>query len=118
MSRDPLTQLQTELRLHDRALASSSCGITIADAADPDLPLIYVNDAFEKITGYPPAEVIGRNCRFLQRDDRDQPGLIDLRGALHAGQDSTDCPAQLSPRRFAVLERIVHLARHRRERQS
>ncbi|MBI1256450.1 MAG: PAS domain-containing protein [Chloroflexi bacterium] len=89
MSSDSLTRIQHELRLHDRALASSSCGITIADALDPDLPLIYVNDAFEKITGYPPAEVIGRNCRFLQRDDRDQPGLTDLRAALRAGEDST-----------------------------
>jgi PAS domain S-box-containing protein len=89
MSSDPLTLIQHELRLHDRAMASSSCGITIADASDPDLPLIYINEAFENITGYPQREVVGRNCRFLQRDDRDQPGLGELRRALHAGKDST-----------------------------
>jgi len=89
MSADPLALLQEELRLHDRALASSSCGITIADATHPDLPLIYSNDAFEKITGYPQREVIGRNCRFLQRDDRNQPGLDDLRRALSQGKACT-----------------------------
>src|SRR6185369_3428479 len=44
---------------------------------------------FEKITGYGRQDTLGRNCRFLQRDDRDQPGLADLRRALKAGQDCT-----------------------------
>lgn len=86
---DALAHIQEELRLHDRAMASSSCGITIADALDPELPLIYINEAFEQITGYPRSEVIGRNCRFLQRDDRDQPALLDLRRALHEQRDCT-----------------------------
>ena len=86
---DNIQRIQEELRLHDRAMASSSCGITIADALDPDMPLIYVNDAFEAITGYPVPEVVGRNCRFLQRDDRDQPGLYILRQALKQGENCT-----------------------------
>ncbi len=81
--------IEAQLRLHDRAMASSSCGITIADAALAELPLIYINAAFEKITGYDEAETLGRNCRFLQNDDRDQPGLEPLRRALQAGQDCT-----------------------------
>ncbi len=89
MSVDRLTPIQAELWLHDRALAASSCGITIADALHSDLPLIYVNDAFLRITGYAEAEVIGRNCRFLQGDDRDQPALDTLRRALREGHDST-----------------------------
>ena len=89
MTGDSLARIQEELRLHDRAMASSSCGITIADASDPELPLIYINEAFEKITGYPEREVIGRNCRFLQRDDRDQPALLDLRRALKENRDCT-----------------------------
>ncbi len=84
-----LSVLQDELRLHDRAMASSSCGITIADASAPDLPLIYINRTFEKITGYPASEIIGRNCRFLQRDDRDQPGLNDLRRSFQQARDCT-----------------------------
>ncbi|WP_307875029.1 PP2C family protein-serine/threonine phosphatase [Frankia nepalensis] len=45
---------------------------TIADPHQPDTPLIWVNGAFTRITGYPFAEAVGRNCRFLQgpRSDR------------------------------------------------
>ncbi len=86
---DNIQRIQEELRLHDRAMSASSCGITIADALDPNLPLIYVNEAFEHVTGYPVPEVVGRNCRFLQRDDRDQPGLTMLRNALQRGENCT-----------------------------
>ncbi len=84
-----LASVQAQLRLHDRALGASSCGITIADARLPDMPLIYINDSFCRITGYDHAEVVGRNCRFLQGADRAQPALRDLRAALQAGRDST-----------------------------
>ena len=83
----PIDQLQVELLLHDRAMAASSCGITIADASLPNMPLIYVNDAFERITGYSPAEVLGKNCRFLQGDDHHQPALTELKAAIQEGQN-------------------------------
>jgi PAS domain-containing protein len=41
-------------------------GITIADCSRPDMPLIYANDAFTRITGYQLDETLGKNCRFLQ----------------------------------------------------
>ncbi|MBC8171885.1 MAG: PAS domain-containing protein [Anaerolineae bacterium] len=81
-----LDQLQAELLLHDRAMAASSCGITIADARLPDMPLIYINDAFERITGYSGAEVLGKNCRFLQGSEPDQPVLLELRAAIREGR--------------------------------
>ncbi len=80
--------IEDQLKLHDRAMGASSCGITIADALVPDMPLIYINEAFTRITGYPPNETIGRNCRFLQNDDRDQPELMLLRAAM---RDSQEC---------------------------
>lgn len=67
-------------------MAASSCGITIADMSQPDMPLIYINEAFEHITGYSAAETLGRNCRFLQGEDRAQPGLLDLRASLREGR--------------------------------
>lgn len=85
-------QLQTQLLLHDRAMAASSCGITIADAKLLDMPLIYINDAFERITGYSTAEVLGKNCRFLQGSDHDQPALKVLRVAI---RESKDCQVLL-----------------------
>ena len=70
-----------------RAIGASSCGITIADARLPDRPIIYANPAFERITGYPVEEAVGKNCRFLQGADRDQPDLTELRKAILAGKD-------------------------------
>jgi diguanylate cyclase (GGDEF)-like protein/PAS domain S-box-containing protein len=49
-----------------RAIATASNGIVIVDAIAPDMPLVYVNAAFEQLSGYPAAESVGRNCRFLQ----------------------------------------------------
>jgi len=83
---EQVRQIEEELRLHDRAMAASSCGITIADARQPDMPLIYINEAFEAITGYPTAEVLGKNCRFLQGEDRNQPELDEMRAALKEGR--------------------------------
>ncbi|KAJ6837159.1 adagio-like protein 1 [Iris pallida] len=44
----------------------ASYGLVVSDAIEPDHPIIYVNEAFEKGTGYRAEEVLGRNCRFLQ----------------------------------------------------
>ena len=60
----------------------------IADAAQPDFPVVYVNRAFEKMTGYSFQDVVGKNCRFLAGTDRDQKGLQELRKAL---KDQRDC---------------------------
>ena len=47
-----------------------------------DLPLVYVNPAFEEMTGYSRVEVQGRNCRFLEGNERNQPALAVVRDAL------------------------------------
>ena len=69
-------------RLLGRAVAASSNGIVITDPRVPDNPIVYVNPAFEEISGYTADEVMGRNCRFLQADDREQPALEELREVL------------------------------------
>jgi len=57
-------------------------GITLSDPDQPDNPIVYANEAFELITGYDREEIIGRNCRFLQGNDRDQPEIEQIREAL------------------------------------
>ncbi len=74
------------LRLKDRALDSSSNGIVISDMRLPDSPIIYANKAFERMTGYKPAEVHGINCRFLQGEDTEQHEVETLRQAIAAGR--------------------------------
>jgi PAS domain S-box-containing protein len=72
-------------RLVDRAVRSSTNGVVITDARLPDNPIVYVNPGFEQMTGYAAGEAVGRNCRFLQGDDRVQPALDELRAALREG---------------------------------
>ena len=75
------------LSLLERAIAASSNSILIADARQPDTPIIYCNPAFEKLTGYSAEEVIGRNCRFLQGPDTDRAELDKLRSSLRSGTE-------------------------------
>ena len=78
--------VERELRLLAAVIASSPQLVMIADARAPDLPIMFVNPAFEAITGYSMAEVIGRNCRFMQGDDREQPERAQLRAAYASGE--------------------------------
>lgn len=75
-------QDEAELRLLRRAIESTENGIAVVNAGEDDMPLVYVNAAFEKITGYSEAESLGRNCRFLQAGDRYQAGLDAVRTAI------------------------------------
>jgi diguanylate cyclase (GGDEF)-like protein/PAS domain S-box-containing protein len=65
-----------------RLLETSPDGVVLVDALQADHPVIYANRAFESLTGYSSAELLGRNLRFLQREDRDQDGRHRLREAL------------------------------------
>lgn len=62
---------------------ASNDGIVIAEReGEQDNILIYVNAAFERMTGYSSEEVLYQDCRFLQAGDRDQPSLARIREAL------------------------------------
>ncbi len=80
---------EESLRLRDRAIEASINGIMIFDSSLPDRPVIYVNPAVEHITGYTAQEVVGRNGRFLVRDDKDQTGLAEIRAALREGRPAS-----------------------------
>ena len=57
-------------------------GVTLSDPDLPDNPIVYANAVFERMTGYSREEILGRNCRFLQGDDREQPAVAEIRAAL------------------------------------
>ncbi len=73
---------EADLRLFRRAVESADNSILIADARDPDLPAVHVNRAFEKMSGYSAAEIIGTRCRFLDENDSDDPGFAAIHQAL------------------------------------
>lgn len=66
----------------ERAIDEAPIGITIADARQPDEPLIYLNDAFERLTGYPEEETVGVNCRFLQGENTEDEPVAAMREAI------------------------------------
>jgi PAS domain S-box-containing protein len=71
------------------AIDASIAGIIITDYRQPDHPIVYCNMAFEKISGYKRDEIIGRNCRFLQGDDREQKARYVLKEAIKKGETTT-----------------------------
>ena len=81
--------LATKKLADDNALLAevinrSSASFAIADANDPDLALVYVNDAFEDLTGYSRAEALGQNCRFLSAEEPDSDVRVALRQTVKA----------------------------------
>ena len=58
--------------------------MVISDPSLSDTPIIFTSDEFEKQTGYPPEEVLGRNCRFLQGPETDPKAVQAIRDALAA----------------------------------
>ncbi len=74
------------LTIQKNALVSSSDSILIADAQQPNNPIIYCNAAFEKMTGYSLQEILGKNGDFLQNDDQDQKEVEIIRNAVNKGE--------------------------------
>ena len=78
---------EEELRVRDRAVASSHAGIVITDALAPGNPIVYVNPAFERLTGYSAAEALGKGWDFLQGPDTDPESLSELRETVDRERD-------------------------------
>ncbi len=83
---------EARLLLLQRAMESATEGITIATGAAGDHSIIYANPAFERMSGYSAEEILGRNCRFLQGEDLDQPERAVIKKAL---RDATPCEVTL-----------------------
>lgn len=73
-------------QLMQLVINASNDGIVIAEREGEDNILIYVNPAFEKLTGYSAEEILYQDCRFLQSGDRDQDALKLIRETLKAGK--------------------------------
>lgn len=76
--------LQERNALLAAVIDGTSTSVAIADARDPATPLVYVNPAFERLTGYAAAETLGHNCRFLSAEPPDSVERSRLRAAVAA----------------------------------
>jgi len=76
--------------LQSRAIAATGLSFSISDPHRADNPLVWVNDAFTRETGYPADEAIGRNCRFLQGPDTDPAAVARIAVALSTPRPITE----------------------------
>jgi PAS domain S-box-containing protein len=78
-------------------------GVTLSDPDLEDSPIVYANKAFENMCGYPQEEIVGRNCRFLQGTDRNQPELDRLRAAVKKSE-----PVEVTLRNYRKNGELFH----------
>jgi PAS domain S-box-containing protein len=67
------------------AVRATRMPMVITDPQQPDNPIIFCNEAFQKLSGYERDEIVGRNCRFLQGADTDPVCVQRIREAVNAG---------------------------------
>ncbi len=85
----PRLRAETEMRLRDRALKAIAQGIFITDPARSDEPIIYVNAAFERLTGYSQAEAAGRNIELLHGPGTDPRVVEELHAAFRDRREAS-----------------------------
>lgn len=66
------------------AIEAARMAMIVTDPHQPDHPIVFANQAFADLTGYPVNEVLGRNCRFLQGPETDPLAIQQIREALLA----------------------------------
>lgn len=69
------------------AIRGTRMPMVITDPRKPDNPIVFVNAAFQKLTGYQREEILGRNCRFLQGPDTDPAAVAAIGAAIRAVED-------------------------------
>ena len=84
-----LKQKVDQLVLLGAVADRSTFGVTIADCRKPDLPLIYANEAFYRMTGLTEDQVIGNNCRFMTGPLTSQEARSGIREAIAKGLPHT-----------------------------
>jgi|CXWL01.1.fsa_nt_gi PAS domain S-box-containing protein len=82
-------QAEEELRLRDRAIQAVAQGILVTDPNQPDNPIVFASSGFERMTGYPADDVLGKNCRFMQGRDTSQETVHEMRAAVEASRSCT-----------------------------
>jgi PAS domain S-box-containing protein len=68
------------------AIRGTRMPMVITDPRQADNPIVFANQAFQDLTGYPREAILGRNCRFLQGPDTDRDMVARLGNAIRAEQ--------------------------------
>ena len=81
-----MKHLPISLQLLKQAIDTANDGLVIAEREGGDTILLYVNEAFERLTGYTEDDILYQDCRFLQNDDRDQEARKLIREAIETNR--------------------------------
>lgn len=77
---------EAQLRLFEQTIAAVPAGVVITrNSPELDYPIVYVNPAFERISGFTADEIMGQNCRFMQGGDSEQPEHLEISKAIQNG---------------------------------
>lgn len=82
-----IRQAEEALRLRDRVIQAVSQGILILDPNQPDQPIIYASEGFERMSGYAAAEVLGKTWRLLLGKETDRESIANLDVAMQNGRE-------------------------------
>src|SRR3954462_3548076 len=82
----------TERVMHERgrgdpfaaAIRGTRMPMVITDPRQDDNPIVFANQAFQKLTGYDVDEIVGHNCRFLQGPETNRGSVAAIAAALRA----------------------------------
>ena len=86
---EPRRRAETEMRLRERALKAIAQGVFITDPARSDEPIIYVNAAFERLTGYNQADAAGRNIELLTGPWTDPDAIEEILAAFSERREAS-----------------------------
>jgi PAS domain S-box-containing protein len=84
---DPAPPHQAPSDIFFAAVKMTRMPMTVTDPHQPDNPIIFCNDAFTFMTGYTEAEILGKNCRFLQGPETDRVIVDQIRTAISRRQE-------------------------------
>ena len=74
--------LESHVKVLTHAMDEATVSIIISDIKRIGQPVIYVNNAFEALTGFTRDEIIGKNCRVLQSNETNSEAINDIRNAI------------------------------------
>eukprot|EP00930_Biecheleria_cincta_P017351 TRINITY_DN13824_c0_g1_i1.p1 TRINITY_DN13824_c0_g1~~TRINITY_DN13824_c0_g1_i1.p1 ORF type:complete len:559 (-),score=85.09 TRINITY_DN13824_c0_g1_i1:265-1941(-) len=91
------------------AINNMALSVTLADPTLPDCPLIGCSEGFEELTGYSRAEVLGKNCRFLNLGlDIDEQIRGRMREATQGGSEFLGVVPNIRKNR-SLFQNLLHL---------
>ncbi|MGO8672566.1 MAG: HD domain-containing phosphohydrolase [Capsulimonadaceae bacterium] len=80
--------IEEQLKLRDRAIQSAGDGVVIVDVRQVGTPIVYVNPAWERITGYSAVDLVGCSAAVLEQNVRNPEVIETLVRSVRQGKEA------------------------------